>query len=153
MITRIFDQLARIAPPRLLPHREEGERITRFILIGGVSFLLNYAVYCLFSRVLWPMGNRTIENFFAVVITSVLNYLAHRRWTFRSQGAHRTQAVRYIGVAFSAIALQSLLFWIGYRLLHAHDLIVIFVVAFIIPFYTYLAHKLFTFKVRDGVQA
>lgn len=145
MIARIFDWLAPYIPPRLARHREELERVVRFILIGGLSFAFNYGLYLLLSRVLWSQGNRTLENFLAVAITSILNYLAHRHWTFRSQGAHTTQVARYIAVAISAILLQSALFWIGYRVLHADDRVVIFVVAIMIPFYTYFAHKLFTF--------
>lgn len=146
MVTFIFQQLFRLVPVRWTHHRDELERIFRFILIGGVSFLFNAGLYALISRVLWSAGNRTLQNFLATVLTCVLNYLAHRAWTFRSQGAHTTEAVRYTMVAVSAILLQSFLFWIGYRLLGLHDFIVIFVVAILIPFYTYLAHKLFTFR-------
>ncbi|MBP6945065.1 GtrA family protein [Patescibacteria group bacterium] len=146
MIRWIFDKSLPYLPERFTHHRNEGEQVVRFLFIGGVSFLFNYSVYYLISRILWPAGDRTLENFIAVAITSTLNYLAHRRWTFRSQGRHRSQAIRYVGVALSAIAIQSFLFWVGYHLLHAHDLIVIFVVAVIIPFYTYLTHKFFTFR-------
>lgn len=145
MIRWIFDKSMPFLPARLARYRDEGERIVRFLFIGGVSFLFNYGVYYLISRIIWPTGDRTLENFLAVAITSVLNYLAHRQWTFRSQGRHRRQIVRYIAVALSAILVQSALFWVGYYLLQANDLVVIFVVAVIIPFYTYLAHKFFTF--------
>lgn len=145
--TAIFDRLFGLAPVSLRRHREEVERIFRFVFIGGLSFVFNAGLYALISRVLWPAGNRTLENFLATALTSILNYLAHRAWTFRSQGAHSKQVVRYTVVAISAIILQSFLFWVGYRLLHLHDFVVIFVVAMLIPFYTYLAHKLFTFRV------
>lgn len=146
MITRMFDSLSAHLPLSFRRHREEAERITRFILIGGLTFVFNAALYAFISRIIWPQGNRSLENFFTTVVTSILNYLAHRAWTFRSQGAHTQQALRYFVVALSAIALQSGLFWIGYRVLQAHDFTVIFVVALLIPFYTYLAHKLFTFR-------
>lgn len=150
MIRWIFDKSLPLLPPRLARHREEGERVVRFLFIGGVSFLFNYSVYYLISRILWPAGNRTLENFLAVAMTSILNYLAHRQWTFRSRGRHRTQLVRYIAVALSAVLIQSVLFWVGYHLLQANDLIVILVVAIMIPFYTYLAHKFFTFHESHG---
>jgi putative flippase GtrA len=146
MIRWIFDVSLPFLPARVARHRDEGERIVRFLCIGGISFLCNYALYYVLSRLIWPTGNRTLENFLATAITSILNYLAHRQWTFRSQGRHRTQLTRYIGVAVSAILMQSALFWIGYHLLQANDLVVIFVVAIMIPFYTYLAHKFFTFR-------
>ncbi len=151
MIRWLFDKSIPYLPERFARHREEGEQVVRFLFIGGVSFLFNYTVYYLLSRILWPSGNRTLENFFAVAITSILNYLAHRHWTFRSQGRHRSQAIRYIVVALSAILIQSGLFWVGYHLLHGNDLIVILVVAVIIPFYTYLTHKLFTFRESQPV--
>jgi len=144
--TAVFDRLFRFAPASFGRHREEVERIFRFIFIGGVSFVFNAGLYLCISRVLWTGGNRTLQNFFSVLVTSVLNYLAHRAWTFRARGSHVRQVARYGLVALSAIALQSVLFWIGYHVLHIHDLIVIFIVAILIPFYTYLAHKLFTFR-------
>lgn len=145
MISFLINLFLRFLPASWSRHRGELERITRFIIIGGVSFLVNYILYVLISRVMWPAGNRTFENFIATSLTCVLNYLAHRSWTFRSQGSHSAQAVRYVLVAISAIFLQSFLFWVGYQIVRANDLIVIFCVALIIPFYTYLAHKLFTF--------
>lgn len=146
MITPVFDRLIPLLPHAWRRHREEFERITRFIIIGGLSFIFNYALYIAISRWLWKQGDRTLENFLATSITCVANYLAHRAWTFRSGGSHGTQAVRYVMVALSAVALQSFFFWIGYHILGGHDLVVIFVVAILIPFYTYLAHKLFTFR-------
>ncbi len=145
MIRWIFDKSLPYLPERVGRHRKEGEQVVRFMCIGGASFLFNYIVYYLISRVIWSSGNRVLQNFIAVGLTSIVNYLAHRRWTFRSQGQHRSQVTRYICVALSAILIQSALFWVGYNILHTNDLIVIFVVAIIIPFYTYLSHKFFTF--------
>lgn len=145
-MTRVFDGVFARLPARTVVHREEVERLVRFFIIGGLSFLLNAGLYTFISRVLWTNGNRSLENFLATSVTSVLNYLAHRGWTFQSQGAHVRQATRYVIVALSAIGLQSGLFWIGYHLLGWHDLLVIFIVAVLIPFYTYLVHKFFTFR-------
>ncbi len=146
MLSPVLDRVFPLFPASWRLHRVELERMLRFVLVGGLSFVFNYGLYVLLSRVIWTIGNRTAINFVSTSITCVLNYLAHRAWTFQSQGAHGTQAARYILVALSAIGLQSFLFWIGYHVLGAHDLVVIFVVAILIPFYTYLAHKLFTFR-------
>lgn len=147
MFERVFNYCFRFLPASVQRYREECERIARFMIIGGLSFVFYYSLYALTTRVLFPQGNRSVMNFLVTCISSVLNYLAHRSWTFRSQGAHSVQATRYVMVAVSAILLQSLLFWIGYHVLGAYDLLVIFVVAILIPFYTYLAHKLFTFRI------
>lgn len=146
MISSVFDKITPWLPAPWRKHREELERIVRFVIIGGLSFVFNYALYIFVSRWAWKEGDRTLENFLATSVTCVMNYLAHRAWTFRSTGAHGTQAVRYIMVAVSAVVMQSILFWIGYHVLGGHDLLVILVVAILVPFYTYLAHKLFTFR-------
>ncbi len=147
MFTSFFDRLAPFLPAPWLSHRAELERVMRFVLIGGLSFVFGSTLYLLVSRVIWTTGNRTVVNFMTTSLTCVLNYLTHRAWTFQSQGKHGTQAIRYIVVALSAIGLQSFLFWIGYHVLGGHDLVVILVVAVFIPFYTYIAHRLFTFRV------
>lgn len=153
MLTIAFDRIIPLLPPSWRRHREEFERIARFIIIGGLSFIFNYVLYIAISRWIWTKGDRTLENFITTSITCIANYLAHRAWTFRSEGSHGTQAVRYVIVAVSAIALQSFLFWIGYHVLGGHDLVVIFVVAILIPFYTYLAHKLFTFRATHVISS
>lgn len=123
----------------------ELRRIIRFGIIGFLSFLLFTGGYALLSRVLWVSGNRSLENFLAICVASIFNFLAHRRWTFGSEASSVPQLIRYVFVAASATALQSVLFWIGYYLLHLHDFVVIIAAAFLVPFYTYLLHRFFTF--------
>ena len=126
--------------------RGEAERLVRFVIIGGLSFLMYVGFYALLSRRLWVTGNRSLENFLAICLTSIFNYLAHRAWTFQSRGAHFDQMWRYGVVAVSATLLQSGLFWLGHAYLGWYDFVVILIVAVLIPLYTYLMHRVFTFK-------
>ncbi len=138
--------LRRLLPTRFHPWQDEIERLARFVIIGGLSFLMSAGLYALFSRWLWVQGNRTAENFLSVSITAIFNYLAHRSWTFRSQGQHRDQMWRYIIVTVSATLLQSGLFWLGHVYFGWYDFIVILLVAAVIPLFTYAMHRVFTFR-------
>lgn len=138
--------ITKFLPTRFQRMQDEIERLIRFIIIGGLSFLMYFGLYALISRWLWITGNRSLQNFLAVCITSIFNYLAHRAWTFRSQGNHLDQMWRYLMVAVSATLLQSGLFWLGHVYLGWYDFIVVVVVAVLVPFYTYLLHRVFTFR-------
>ncbi len=135
-----------------VPQRFQAEawRVIRFLVIGGSSVLLAAFLYYLLSRWIWVSGNRTFENFVSIVIASIFNFLAHRRWTFGVQERHIGQWTRYILVAVSALLIQSFLFWVGERLLHIYDFIVFFAVTALISCYTYFMHKVFTFRVKGA---
>lgn len=127
----------------------ERMQIFLFLLIGGLSFLLSTGLYLLFSRFLWPTSNgtlRTLENFFAIILASIFNFLAHRLWTFAAHQQTVKQLGRYTLVGSSAIALQTFLFWFGHQVLGMYDLFVIVVVTGMIAFYTFCLHRWFTFR-------
>lgn len=121
-------------------------RIFRFLVIGGSSVALAAVIYYFLSRVIWISGNHTFENFLSIVLASIYNFLAHRRWTFGVRERHIRQWTRYVVVVISALSIQSLLFWLGERVLHIYDFIVFFAVTALISVYTYFMHKIFTFR-------
>lgn len=125
----------------------EFPRLIRFLIVGILTAIFAFALYALLSRVLFPNGNRTIEQTIATAVASIFNYLAHRCITYRSNGSHRVQTFRYLLVWTSAVLLQAALFWIGHEALHIHDFVVLFIVTGMIACYTYLAHRLYTFRV------
>lgn len=126
--------------------REEWRKLVKFLIIGGLSFLLYAGIYAAISRWLWPAGNRTVENFLSICLASVFNFVAHRSWTFRSKGSHGKQIPRYLIVMATAMGLQTFLFWVGHAVLHYYDFIVIVVVGGLVPLYTYGMHRWFVFR-------
>jgi putative flippase GtrA len=132
---------------RLSPSmRTEAGQIFRFIIIGGLSFLIYAAMYALLSRVVWTAGNRTVESFISTVVSALFNYVTHRSWTFRSRGSHGRQVWRYVLTVGSASLIQTGLFWLGHEIFHIYDFILIFTISALMPCYTYVMHKLFTFR-------
>jgi putative flippase GtrA len=126
--------------------REEGERLVRFGFIGGLSFLVNAAVYATLSRVVWPSGSRELENFIAGITSAVFGFFAHRWFTFRSKGRKRDQAPRFLVVTACATVFQNTLFWVGHSVLKWHDVLVFVGVNAMVPLVTYTLHRLYTFR-------
>jgi putative flippase GtrA len=131
----------------------EAGKLVRFVLIGGLSAFIYFLAYAFFSRFVWPEWNKTLLNFFAIALSAVFNFFAHRWYTFRSQGRKRKEIPRYLFVLVTSAIIQSLLFWLGHEFLHLHDLLVAFLVPAIIPLYTYAMHRLFTFRHPTVVDA
>ena len=126
--------------------KEEWRKLVRFGLIGGLSFLLNAALYGFFSRFLWPSGSRQWENFLAGLLAAIFNFFAHRGYTFRSTGRMREEGVRYLVVMVSAMSLQNALFWFGHGVLKWYDAYVFVGVGAFIPLFTYALHRVYTFR-------
>ncbi len=124
----------------------EAKKMMRFGVIGGTSFLIYAGCYTLLSRVLWTAGSHTLENLIAVIIASVFNFLAHRDWTFAVTHRHPRHLFRYTLVVLTSMGLQTFLFWFGHEYLGWYDAIVAILVAGFMAVYTYLGHRLYTFR-------
>ncbi|MEI7512169.1 MAG: GtrA family protein [Candidatus Uhrbacteria bacterium] len=127
--------------------KAEGGTFARFLVVGGLSFLINIGVYALLSRVLFPNGNRLIESVAANGIAILFNFLLHKIWTFG--GAVKKdhfQMVRYGIVVAGAAALQACIFAFGHGRFGINDFLVIAVATGICAIFTFFAHRFFTFK-------
>ena len=131
-------------------HRQEWQKLTRFMMVGVTSLALYSGFYALLSRVIWVAGNHTFENFLATALSAVFNFIANRSWTFcranELEGTHLRHLRRYIIVLVAAALLQSSLFYLGHVVLHLYDFLVIYPVAFLMAFFTYLLHRFYTFR-------
>jgi len=121
-------------------------RLVRFFVVGVTAFLIYAGLYALLSRWLWVSGNHTVENVVANVLGSIFGFFAHRKYTYQSSGSHIRQAPRFLVVMLSAMALQAVLFWVGHELLHMFDFLVMFLLAVIIPIFTFILHRVYTFR-------
>ena len=132
-------------------------QLFRFCIVGGLSFALYAGLYALFSRVLFVDVNRTILNFCANVLAAIPNFLAHQKFTYKAKesaglgfNSDIAHLQKYSMVLLSGMALNSAGFWIGHERLYIDDKIVVIVMALVVPIYTYIMHRQFTF--RSGVR-
>ncbi|MCE9585954.1 GtrA family protein [Candidatus Uhrbacteria bacterium] len=126
---------------------KEGKGVIKFLIVGGVSFLIYSGMYFALTRWWLPMANLTLMNILSICTSGLFNFAAHRGWTYRATHASsRTQIGRYLAVVVSAAVLQSFLFWLSVEHIGILDLYVLIPIAGICAFYTYFAHRLFTFR-------
>ena len=126
--------------------RREAGTFTRFLIVGGLSTLINLGLYALFSRVIFPEGNKVLESTTAFLLSVLFNFAAHRAWTYRSRHIDVVQLIRYALVVGAASLLQTALFWLGHERLGLYDFAVIVVATGFTAVFTFFAHKFYTFR-------
>lgn len=127
--------------------RTEGKGVIKFLIVGGLSFLIYAGMYALLTRVVFPEGNRTLMNFLSICSSAGFNFFAHRAWTYQAtQGKHADQIWKYVTVVITATLLQTFLFWVSVEQMGIYDGFVLIPIAGICAVYTYFAHRLFTFR-------
>ncbi|MFZ6015915.1 MAG: GtrA family protein [Patescibacteria group bacterium] len=124
----------------------EIKKVIRFIIIGGITFILQSFLYLLFSRLLFTDINNTASYCLAVSYAVIFNFLGHRLWTFQDQKSDNKSPLRYALIVAVGFILSALLFWIGHALLKVYDLLVVVLTGFSVPIVTYLGHRFYTFK-------
>ncbi|HVM90431.1 MAG TPA: GtrA family protein [Verrucomicrobiae bacterium] len=125
--------------------RAEAGTFVRFLVVGALSTIINLGLYALFSRWIYPQGNKVVESTLAFLLSVLFNFAAHRAWTYRSRHLSIGQLARYAFVVGSASALQAGLFWLGHEKLGFYDFGVIIVATGVTAIFTFFAHKFFTF--------
>ncbi len=127
--------------------QEQGKSLLKFLIVGGLSFLIFAAAYFVFTRFLFPDANKTLMNALSICLSGFFNYFAHRGWTYRAgNGRHGEQFWRYLAVVISAALLQSFLFWLTVEQFGLYDGFVLIPIAGVCALYTYFAHGLFSFR-------
>jgi len=125
--------------------RGEMTKLAKFIFVGCSTFVLQSGLYFMFTRWLLEGLSHTLVYVLTLLYIMAFNYSLNRAWTFREQGSARGSVRRYAAVSVTASAICALLFWVGHDLLRIYDLLVVVAVNLIIPFYTFLAHRVYTF--------
>ena len=126
---------------------KEGKGVIKFLIVGGVSFLIYSGAYLLFTRWLLPQANLTLMSVLSICISGLFNFAAHRGWTYRATHASsRTQIGRYLVVVISSALLQTFLFWLSVERVGIPDVYVLVPIAGICAIFTYFTHRLFTFR-------
>lgn len=123
-------------------------RLVSFGFIGVASLLLNLALYALFTRILWPAGDRSVLYAADVVIVTFANYEANRLLTFNAKNREIGAMGRFAIVAIVALALNTALFLLLHKIFGINDFAVIILNTFIVACFTFASHRLFTFHDR-----
>lgn len=123
--------------------------VIKFLIVGGISFLIYFFGYALLTRVLFPQAPLVLMSVLAVTISALFNFFAHRDWTYRAKEKRMSQPVKYIFVVLTNTGLNTFLFWLGVSVLKWFDLYVAVMAAGLCAIYTFLAHRFFTFRSKN----
>jgi putative flippase GtrA len=124
----------------------ELNKLIRFVIVGGATFVFQFCIYWICSRILMPDIARLPVYMLSLAYAIAGNYTAHRLWTFRDQKPAQGSVWRYACVAFSAVLLNAIIFHLGVNLLHINDLIIVLIAESLIPLITYAGHRFYTFR-------
>jgi len=131
--------------------RKEAKKLVRFLFVGTSTFLLQTFVYYFLTRWLLIDLPRLASYSLALFYALAYNYSLNRAWTFKDQASAKGSVRRYALVAAAATLFSMTLFWIGEDLLHIYDLIVVVGVNVLIPFFTFISHRVYTFNNKPRI--
>ena len=121
--------------------------VTQFVLffgVGAVATAAHYLVMIVLADVfhLHAVGAAACGYVTGAVVSYLLNY----RYTFASKGAHAQTATRFVLVAASGLALNTLLVGVLVVRLGLHYLLAQLIATALILGWNFVLNKLWTFK-------
>jgi len=130
------------ASPRL------GE-LVRFGLVGLSSTALYVILAFSFERILarWPSA---ASAFGAYAVAGLYSYLAHKLFTFASDGSHGREAPRFVAVSLAGFGLAALLPLVLHDVLGFPFAVPVLLTAILVPVMNFVALRWFVFDGRSA---
>jgi putative flippase GtrA len=128
--------------------------IFKFLLIGGICTLIDYAVMALFIYVFKPPYAEIIGSGVGHTVGVFLNYVFSILYVFTGSGNDLKRAKSIYGVAMFIIlnliglGIHILGMYLGYNLLHINEWVVKVVLTLVVLVFNYITRKEFIFKER-----
>ena len=117
---------------------------TKFLLIGGISFIIYYIVLWLFYDVI------KIIYFFAIayscIASNLFHYSANKKFTFRGGDLDfKSNIIRYIVIAIVNLFLQIMIVTFSYKFIGLNFYLSNFIGIFFTIFFGYYFYKKWVF--------
>jgi putative flippase GtrA len=121
-------------------------QIFKFVLVGGLSFILDFILYYVFTR--FFLISEMTSQVMSFSISLIFNYLMSMKYVFVSKDSLKKHHEFMIFVTLSVLGagLNWLLFYLMVYVLSIHDLITKIVVAGIVMVFNFVTRKLFIEK-------
>ena len=121
-------------------------QIFKFVIVGGLSFVLDFILYYIFTRFLFI--NEMTSQVMSFSISLVFNYMMSMRYVFVSKDSLKKHHEFMIFVTLSVLGagLNWLLFYLMVYVLSINDLITKIIVAGIVMVFNFVTRKLFIEK-------
>lgn len=119
------------------------KRVIRFGIVGGVNTLIDFGTFMLLYYVfgLWVMAAH-VTGFCLATLNS---YLLNKYWTFGDKSSHNPkQIVTFLGISLAALAISSLIVYIGQHYMPAFVAKILAIVVAMV--WNYLGNQFFVFN-------
>ncbi len=92
----------------------------RFLCVGGSATALQYALLIgLVHVAAWAPLTASVTSY---ALSTLYNYLANHRLTFRSSRSHLSALPRFLLIALAGLGLNAAIMWLGHERWHLHYL-------------------------------
>lgn len=121
-------------------------QIFKFVIVGGLSFVIDMMVYFIFTRYFHMMEMLATIGSFSISV--VFNYLLSMRFVFIAKDDLKKHHEFMIFVSLSVLgaALNWLLFYLMFYVIHIDDLYTKVIVAGVVMVFNFITRKIFLEK-------
>lgn len=123
--------------------REIFRQLWRFVITGGLAFILHLSLLILLTELL--NVHYLFSTTIAFIVSVIFNYVLSVRWVFRfskhNQG-HLTTFFIFLILATLGLCMNNLMMYIGVSLCRFHYLLTQILTAIIIMFFNFITRKI-----------
>lgn len=121
-------------------------QITKFVFVGGASFVLDFILYYLFTRFLFIP--EMIAQMMSFTLSLIFNYVLSMRYVFESKDDLKKHHEFMIFATLSVLGagLNWVLFYLMVYVMSINDLITKIIVAGIVMVFNFITRKIFIEK-------
>ena len=126
-------------------------QFAKFVIIGGLSFIIDFALYFVFTRYLGIM--EMVAQIMSFSISVIFNYMMSMKYVFVSKDDLKKHHEFMIFITLSALGalLNWVIFYIMFYVLGIDDLITKVIDAGIVMFFNFITRKFFLEKKEEAV--
>ena len=119
------------------------KQIVRFGIIGGLAFLIDYAV--LFICKEWLGIHVLLSAGISFTVSVIFNYIASVKWVFDvdKEKDPKKNFILFIILSIVGLIITEIIMWFGTDILHIHYLIVKIVATAIVMVFNFITRKMF----------
>jgi putative flippase GtrA len=120
---------------------------TRFVVVGGVSAVLEYSLYFLFKTILEYL----VANVLAFALTNIVTFILSRKYVFTSGGNRTQEAALFIVCLMGALLVNQVALWALVEFGSVNDKIAKAIAIAVTVIWNFFTRKHLVFRNRDVV--
>ena len=119
------------------------KQIIRFGIIGGIAFLIDYAVLYICKE--WLGIHVLLSAGISFTVSVIFNYIASVKWVFDvdKEKDPKKNFILFIILSIVGLIITEIIMWFGTDILHIHYLIVKIIATAIVMIFNFVTRKMF----------